>query len=98
MRAGMEATTVREGYELWRPNREKTESVTTKFVIVLLLVATSAIACLVAITGYGRSDDSLRSYEAGYDEHLVKPVNPRLLSRLLAGDPRPPDADGAPLR
>jgi hypothetical protein len=43
---------VRPGYELWRPNREKTESITTKFVLVLLLVATSALAFLVTIAGF----------------------------------------------
>lgn len=43
---------VRPGYELWRPNREKAESVTTRFVIVLLLAATAAIAALVTITGF----------------------------------------------
>lgn len=43
---------VRPGYELWRPNREKTESITTKFVLVLLLAATSALAFLVTITGF----------------------------------------------
>jgi hypothetical protein len=43
---------VRPGYELWRPNREKAESVTTKFVIVVLLAATCAIAVIVAITGF----------------------------------------------
>jgi hypothetical protein len=43
---------VRPGYELWRPNREKAQSVTTKFVLVLLLAATAAVAALVAITGF----------------------------------------------
>jgi hypothetical protein len=43
---------VRPGYELWRPNREKAGSVTTKFVIVLLLLATSAIAALITIGGW----------------------------------------------
>jgi hypothetical protein len=43
---------VRPGYELWRPNREKTESITTKFVLALLLVATSALAFLVTIAGF----------------------------------------------
>jgi hypothetical protein len=43
---------VRPGYELWRPNREKAESVTTKFVIVFLLLATAALAILVGITGF----------------------------------------------
>jgi hypothetical protein len=43
---------VRPGYELWRPNREKAESITTKFVLVILLAATSAIAVLVTLTGF----------------------------------------------
>ena len=43
---------VRPGYELWRPNREKAEAITTKFVLVFLLVATAAIAGLVTITGF----------------------------------------------
>lgn len=43
---------VRPGYELWRPNREKASSVSTKFVVVLLLVATAMIAGLVTIGGW----------------------------------------------
>ena len=43
---------VRPGYELWRPNREKAESVTTKFVLVLLLAATAVIAGIVTIAGF----------------------------------------------
>jgi len=43
---------VRPGYELWRPNREKAQSVTTKFVIVVLLLVTAAIAGLVTFTGF----------------------------------------------
>jgi tellurite resistance protein TehA-like permease len=49
---GVAVGEVRPGYELWRPNREKAESVTTKFVIVLLLAATAAIAGLITITGF----------------------------------------------
>ncbi len=43
---------VRPGYELWRPNREKAESVTTKLVLVFLLAATSIVGVLIAITGF----------------------------------------------
>jgi lysylphosphatidylglycerol synthetase-like protein (DUF2156 family) len=43
---------VRPGYELWRPNREKGSSVTTKFVIVLLLLATAGLAALITIGGW----------------------------------------------
>ena len=43
---------VRPGYELWRPNREKAESVTTRLILVILLAATAAVAALVTITGF----------------------------------------------
>src|SRR4051795_7043136 len=49
---GMAVGEVRPGYELWRPNREKAGSVTTKFVVVLLLLATAAVAALVTIGGW----------------------------------------------
>jgi PAS domain S-box-containing protein len=39
---------------------------------------------IVAVTGFGRDDDRRRSAEAGFDEHLVKPVAPAALQRLLA--------------
>ena len=38
---------------------------------------------LVAITGYGRPDDRDRCYEAGFDGHLTKPVDPSELARYL---------------
>ncbi len=43
---------VRPGYELWRPNREKAGSVTTKLVIVLLLLATAVLAAIITIGGW----------------------------------------------
>jgi hypothetical protein len=43
---------LRPGYELWRPNREKASSVTTKFVVVLLLVATAVLAGIITIGGW----------------------------------------------
>jgi CheY-like chemotaxis protein/two-component sensor histidine kinase len=39
---------------------------------------------LVAVSGYGREADLVRSREAGFDAHLVKPVNPRHLEEVLA--------------
>ena len=42
----------RPGYELWRPNREKAQSVTTKFLMVLLLLATAGVCLLVTIGGW----------------------------------------------
>ena len=40
---------------------------------------------LVAVTGYGRSDDRRRARDAGFDDHLTKPVEFALLERTLAG-------------
>ena len=39
---------------------------------------------LVAMTGWGQEDDRRRSREAGFDQHLVKPLEPRALEGLLA--------------
>src|SRR5262245_45408434 len=38
---------------------------------------------LVAMTGYGQEEDRRRSREAGFDCHLVKPVDPEDLQQLL---------------
>jgi two-component system CheB/CheR fusion protein len=38
---------------------------------------------LIAVTGYGRACDHAASREAGFDGHLVKPVNARQLLALL---------------
>jgi hypothetical protein len=43
---------VRPGYELWRPNREKPGTVTTRWVIVLLLLLTAGLAGLITIGGW----------------------------------------------
>jgi len=40
-------------------------------------------ARLIAVTGYGQSDDRRRSNEAGFDAHLVKPVSYGVLSQLF---------------
>ncbi len=40
---------------------------------------------LVALTGYGQAEDRRRTKEAGFTVHLVKPVVPETLQRLLAG-------------
>jgi CheY-like chemotaxis protein len=44
---------------------------------------------LVALTGYGQAEDHRRSREAGFDHHLVKPVDPDALLALLAAGDRP---------
>lgn len=39
---------------------------------------------LVALTGWGQAEDKRRSQEAGFDEHMVKPVDYAALMELLA--------------
>jgi CheY-like chemotaxis protein len=38
---------------------------------------------LVAVTGWGQEKDKRRSEEAGFDHHMVKPLNPQALMKLL---------------
>ncbi len=57
-----------DGYEIAERLREQPES---------------AKAVLVAITGYGQDEDRRRSREVGIDHHLVKPVAPETLHKLL---------------
>ncbi len=40
-------------------------------------------ARLIAITGYGRAEDRERAREAGFDDHLLKPVDPHSLAQLF---------------
>lgn len=43
---------------------------------------------LIALTGYGRAQDCRRSRQAGFDHHLVKPLDfGRLQSVLASGAP-----------
>ncbi|MEO8005115.1 MAG: ATP-binding protein [Betaproteobacteria bacterium] len=38
---------------------------------------------IIAQTGWGQEDDKRRTREAGFDEHLVKPVDPAQVARLV---------------
>ncbi|HEY2796546.1 MAG TPA: PAS domain S-box protein [Thermoanaerobaculia bacterium] len=38
---------------------------------------------LIAVTGWGQAEDRRRSKDAGFDYHLVKPVDPSTLERLI---------------
>jgi len=38
---------------------------------------------LIALTGWGEPEDRERSKQAGFDHHLVKPLDPDVLTRLL---------------
>jgi CheY-like chemotaxis protein len=39
---------------------------------------------IIAVTGWGQESDRRRTEEAGFDDHLVKPVDPNMLVALLA--------------
>jgi PAS domain S-box-containing protein len=56
------------GYELARRIRQRPEC---------------AGVCLVALTGFGQSADREKAFEAGFDEHMVKPVDIALLQVLF---------------
>ena len=39
---------------------------------------------LIAVTGYGQESERRRAFEAGFDEHLIKPAEPARLNDLIA--------------
>jgi PAS domain S-box-containing protein len=47
-----------------------------------------AHATLIAITGYGQQEDKQKAFAAGFDHHLVKPVNTAELTALLRAHAR----------
>jgi len=61
-----------DGYELAQRLRERSDRVSLR---------------LVALTGYGQQEDRQRSKAAGFDDHLVKPVElPAIERALTSGD------------
>jgi CheY-like chemotaxis protein len=40
---------------------------------------------LVAVTGWGQNEDRQRAHDAGFDCHMVKPIDPESLTTTLAG-------------
>lgn len=53
---------------------------------------------LIAVTGWGQDEDRRRSQETGFRHHLVKPVAPAEIDRLLAGLGRPAAETSPPAR
>jgi CheY-like chemotaxis protein len=49
---------------------------------------------LVAQTGWGRDEDRQRAREAGFDHHLVKPIDHQILRKILDGSEELPQAQG----
>ena len=59
----------------------------------------TADCVLVAVTGWGQEDDRRRARDAGFDRHLVKPIDPEQLEAILAGAGRAAKAgEGAPAK
>lgn len=50
----MPVAKAREGYELWRPNREKASSKTMKAVIAFVLLVSAALLIIITIGGWER--------------------------------------------
>jgi PAS domain S-box-containing protein len=59
-----------DGYELIRQVRQ-------------LSMTEGARPVAIALTGYARAEDRTRALEAGYQEHVAKPVEPRTLVRIV---------------
>jgi CheY-like chemotaxis protein len=43
----------------------------------------TARARLIAVTSFGQDEDRRRSHQAGFEQHLVKPVDPNVLVTAL---------------
>jgi CheY-like chemotaxis protein len=56
------------------------------------LRAMSSSVRLVALTGYGQAEDVQRALAAGFDAHLVKPVDFATLRQIIAEIPDSPGA------
>lgn len=50
----MQVAEPREGYELWRPNREKAQSQTTKAVVAFVLLISAGLIAVIVLGGWGR--------------------------------------------
>ena len=54
-----DTTSVRPGYELWRPNREKPQSRTMKAIISLVLLISAGLLLVITIGGWPRLEGAL---------------------------------------
>jgi CheY-like chemotaxis protein len=46
--------------------------------------ASSALNRMIAVTGYASEADRRRSETIGFDQHLIKPVDPEAVQQVLA--------------
>ncbi len=57
---------------------------------------TGPLPCMIALTGYGQAEDRMRALAAGFDHHLVKPVDPETLMQRIAEHFKAPESqDGS---
>ena len=56
--------------------------------------AATAATPLIAVTGWGQSADKQAAADAGFDRHLLKPLNPDDLLQVLAALPPRPEGGG----
>ncbi len=70
-----------DGFEVARALRAKPET---------------ASIYLIALTGYGQPADRAKAFAAGFDEHIVKPVQPDALTEILLEAQKPRDSVALP--
>lgn len=58
-----------DGYEIAQRVRSQLKGISTR---------------LIAVTGHGRAEDRAAILAAGFDTHVVKPINPDELMRIIA--------------
>jgi hypothetical protein len=54
----MEVMTARPGYEIWRPNREKSEAKTTKSIVAFVLLVSAGLLVVITIGGWPRLESA----------------------------------------
>lgn len=54
----MQVAEVRSGYELWRPNREKAQSKSTKAVVAFVLLISAGLIAIIVVGGWERMQSS----------------------------------------
>jgi FtsH-binding integral membrane protein len=50
----VEATSIRPGYELWRPNRERNDAKATKVLVAIVLLVSAALLIVITLGGWER--------------------------------------------
>jgi hypothetical protein len=54
----MTVNVAREGYELWRPNRERADAKTTRFIVAFVLLVSAALLLVIVLGGWVRLEST----------------------------------------